>query len=199
MDATTQQSAYKKVQLLRACPAMLIPSGVKLEIAKDTEVIVTHRLGGNFTVSGPFGLARIEGLDADALGESVPDSLPKKPAPQEAAADAPFAQKFPAPENSDLWDVVKTVFDPEIPVNVVDLGLIYRLEVIEGKDGKRCAQVDMTLTAPGCSMGPMIAEDVRLRLEAVPGIDSAVVNIVWDPPWNQDMISLEGKMVLGLI
>ena len=94
----------------------------------------------------------------------------------------------------DLWAAARTVFDPEIPVNIVDLGLVYRLEIVDGGN----VEVDMTLTAPGCSMGPMIADDLRVRLESVSGVRQATVNIVWDPPWNQDMMSQEARMILGL-
>ena len=99
----------------------------------------------------------------------------------------------------EIKENLKTVFDPEIPVNVVDLGLIYRIEIEEGKDRGRIALVDLTLTAPGCGMGPVIAEDVKGKILELPGIDDAEVEIVWDPPWTQDLISEEGKMELGLI
>jgi len=175
------------INLTRTCDAMLIPSGVKVKIAELTPVEITHKLGGNFTVKGPFGLARIEGVDADALGQEIPvvEELP--------------SQKFELPEKSELWDAAKGVYDPEIPVNIVDLGLVYRIEVTKNSESKNIVEADITLTAPGCSMGPMIAEDLRQKLKAFPAIDDAVVNIVWDPPWNRDMITEEGKMELGLM
>lgn len=90
------------------------------------------------------------------------------------------------------------MFDPEIPVNIVDLGLVYRMEMLDGQDGKKRVEADITLTAPGCAMGPAIADDLRMRLESLAGIESAKVEIVWDPPWHQDMMSEEARMILGL-
>ena len=192
----------------RECDAMLIPAGTKVRIAKGTSVTITHRLGGNFTVQGAFGTARIEGRDADAIGEPVPAASASAPAEESGADAAPKSgdaapelskDSFAPPEESELWEVAKTVFDPEIPLNIVDLGLVYKLDLIEGEDGKFAVEADMTLTTPGCAMGPYIADDLKMRLKALPGIDDAVVNIVWDPPWNKDMISEEGKMTLGLV
>ena len=179
---------------------MLIPAGTKVQIAEGTGVKITHKLGGNFTVQGAFGMARIDGKDADALGEEIPPS----PAPQETEnaknSSAEISKEiFAPPEESELWEVAKTVFDPEIPLNIVDLGLVYKLDLIHDENGKYAVEADMTLTTPGCAMGPYIADDLKMRLKSLPAIDDAVVNIVWDPPWNQDMISEEGKMTLGLI
>lgn len=182
---------------------MLIPSGLDVLLASGNRVRITHRLGGNYTVVGSFGMARIDAWDADVLG------LEKREQPQSpcftatalsaAGAAAPAAKREYVFETSkvnldELWDAAKTVYDPEIPVNIVDLGLVYRLEVDEA--GK--VDVDMTLTAPGCSMGPAIADDLRVRLEAVAGVREASVNIVWDPPWNQDMMTEEARMILGM-
>ena len=186
-----------KVILSRDVHAMLIPSGLDVVLAKGNEVRITHHLGGNYTVVGTFGMARIDAWDADVLG------LERQPKPgagedsQQNGSSKPkreYAFEKSAVNEDDLWAAAKTVFDPEIPVNIVDLGLVYRLETDE--NGK--VEVDMTLTAPGCSMGPMIADDLRVRLEAVSGVREAVVNIVWDPPWNQDMMSEEARMILGL-
>lgn len=205
--------------LRRDCEATLIPSGMKATLAQGTSLAITHRLGGNFTVTGPFGMARILGSDADALGlepEGAADPAGAQKSSEEcgaagveAPADAngadsesstpPSREKFDAPLESELWDVAKTVYDPEIPLNIVELGLVYRLEAIETPEGKCRVEADMTLTAPGCAMGPVIADDLKMRLLALPGVDDAEVNIVWDPPWNQDMITEEGKMTLGLI
>ena len=108
------------------------------------------------------------------------------------------AEAGPVDKDS-LWEALKTVFDPEIPVNIVDLGLVYSLECGESEDGGNKVDMQMTLTAPGCGMGPAIAEDAKTRLEAVAGVSEAAVDIVWDPPWNQEMITEEGKMILGLV
>lgn len=175
--------------LSREVSAHLVPSGDTFQLPEGLSVTITHRLGGNFTVLCDRGLFRIDRKDGDALGEAVPEAA--------AAAEIPENP----PEESVLWDTLRTVYDPEIPVNLVDLGLVYNLSVAPMPDGQKGfrVHVDMTLTAPGCGMGPAIAEDARGRLMEVPGVVEADVEIVWDPPWNQDMISEAGKMELGLI
>ena len=159
------------------------------ELPEGETVTITHRLGGNFTVMTHNGMFRIKGADADCLGEEV-----SQPTPDAATEEheGPLGQ---AP----FWEALQSVFDPEIPVNIVDLGLVYSLEINEREEGGNKITMDMTLTAPGCGMGPAIAEDAKMRLESVAGVSEAEVEIVWDPPWNQDMITEEGKMVLGLI
>lgn len=204
------------VKLLRDCPAMLIPSGLKVTLARGNELLVTHTLGGKFTVRGIFGIARIDDENADALGlaplsasagavgkpENVSEPLSKTHGDSSAASGqcalASAAQEIPQATLDDLWNTAKTVFDPEIPVNIVDLGLVYRMEILKTPEGKNRVEVDMTLTAPGCSMGPAIANDLKLRLEALPSISEAAVNIVWDPPWNTDMMTMEARMILGM-
>lgn len=187
-----------KIPLLRDVKAMLIPSGLDVLLAASNEVKITHHLGGYYTLVGNFGMARIAEADADALGlqtkpEPAKDSVCA--AQKEAKKDYLFGDSpSAAVDVGELWNVAKTVYDPEIPVNIVDLGLVYRMEVVGGG----VVEVDMTLTAPGCSMGPMIADDLRMRLEALPSVRQAVVNIVWDPPWNRDMMSQEALMILGL-
>jgi probable FeS assembly SUF system protein SufT len=172
--------------LSRDVTATQIPSGAPFTLTAGTKVHLTQTLGGSFTVLVDFGLARIDGRDADALGETVAD--------QPKAAVGPGG----APEPEAVWDQLKKVFDPEIPVNIVDLGLVYSLDIEKADDGHR-VNVAMTLTAPGCGMGPAIAEDARTKILLVPGITSADVRLVWEPPWNQSMISEEGKMRLGLV
>lgn len=177
--------------LSRECAATVIPSGDPVNLPPETRVTITHRLGGNFTVVCDFGMFRIAGEDADALGEEIPVEAT-------AAKEAKEDHEGP-PETDKLWDALKTVYDPEIPVNIVDLGLVYNLGLEELGEERHKVNMHMTLTAPGCGMGPAIAEDARGRLCEVPGVDDAEVEIVWDPPWHQDMISEEGKMQLGLI
>ena len=174
--------------LSREVEATLIPQGTPMSLPEGETVTITHRLGGNFTVMTHNGMFRIKGVDGDALGEDV----------TEAAANEDDYDGSP-PEKDALWEALKKVFDPEIPVNIVDLGLVYSLNTKERLEGGHKLDMDMTLTAPGCGMGPAIAEDAKGQLERVPGVSEAEVNIVWDPPWNQDMISEEGKMVLGLV
>lgn len=175
--------------LSRVVKATLIPHGEAMELPEGASVTITHRLGGNYTVMTENGMFRIGGEDADALGEE-----PEKP-----DFDIPQGGVDGPPENDLIWGQLKKVFDPEIPVNIVDLGLVYSLESKEREEGGYKVFVAMTLTAPGCGMGPSIAEDARSKIVQVPGVDEAQVDIVWDPPWNQDMISENGKMELGLI
>lgn len=173
--------------LTREVEVTLIPQGTPMTLPEGEEVTITHRLGGNFTVMTHNGMFRISGANADALGEEVTAK-----AADAEGANGPVAQE-------DLWEALKKVFDPEIPVNIVDLGLVYSLETSERLEGGHKVDMHMTLTAPGCGMGPVIAEDAKTHLEGVPGVAEAQVDIVWDPPWNQDMITEEGKMVLGLV
>ena len=175
--------------LTREVEATLIPQGTPMSLPEGEQVTITHRLGGNFTVMTSNGMFRISGANADALGEEVSDAAK---AAEASGANGPV-------EKDDLGEALKKVYDPESPVNIVDLGLVYSLESAERPEGGHKIDMQMTLTAPGGGMGPVIAEDAKLHLEGVPGVAEAQVDIVWDPPWNQDMITEEGKMVLGLI
>jgi probable FeS assembly SUF system protein SufT len=173
-----------EIKLLRDCDAVQIPSGHPIVLPAGMEVVVTQSLGGTYTVATPGGLARIDLKDSDALGLDAAKAVEKIKA-EGTLQDA-------------VWGQLKTVFDPEIPVNVVDLGLIYDCAV-ETKEGKTSVLVKMTLTAPGCGMGPTIAADAKNKILAIEGIDEAEVELVWDPPWNQSMISEAGKMKLGIL
>jgi len=177
--------------LSRDVTATLVPAGDAINLPTGTRVTITHRLGGNFTVVCDYGMFRINGADADALGEEKPSTATTEATPTPSDGQAP-AEPL-------LWEALKTVFDPEIPVNIVDLGLIYNLQIKDLGENRYGVDVQMTLTAPGCGMGPAIAEDARARLAAIPGVSEAKVEIMWDPPWSQDRISEAGKMQLGLI
>jgi len=181
-------TSQEEIELTRDVTATLIPHGEEFNLSRGEKVTVTHRLGGNFTVMTLQGMYRIAAKDAEALGETNGNDAPK----------TPDANQEPASVEQ-IKENLKSVFDPEIPVNVVDLGLIYRIEIEHIEEKGRVAFVDLTLTAPGCGMGPVIAEDVKGKVLELPGIDDAEVEIVWDPPWTQDLISEEGKMELGLI
>jgi probable FeS assembly SUF system protein SufT len=174
--------------LSRDVSATQIPSGDKTLLKAGLTLFIHQTLGGSYTVQTDNGLFRIDGRDADALGDQVVDDGVKA---------ATLADGAPDPEA--IWDQMKRVYDPEIPVNIVDLGLVYSMDVERQEDATYKVQVAMTLTAPGCGMGPAIAEDARSKIVQVPGVSLADVRIVWDPPWNQSMISEEGKMKLGLI
>ena len=179
--------------LSRDVTATIVPYGDQVTISEGTRVMITHHLGGNFTVTWEGGMAQILGKDADALGET-PTEAP-------GSALAPDAEYTGTPPSDEaIWDALKRVFDPEIPVNIVDLGLVYTMDLSEPEEDGHCnVKVDMTLTAPGCGMGPAIAQDAKYKIEQVPGVREATVDIVWDPPWNQEMITEEGKMELGLL
>jgi probable FeS assembly SUF system protein SufT len=177
----------REISLSRDCDAIQIPSGHPIVLPAGMEVVITQSLGGTYTVATPGGLARIELKDVDALGLD----------PHAEAQRA--AEKISGPTEEAVWSQLKTVFDPEIPVNVVDLGLIYDCKVDKKENGSTSVLIRMTLTAPGCGMGPAIAADARQKILAIEGIDEADVELVWDPPWNQSMISEEGRMKLGLV
>ncbi|MBX9742352.1 MAG: putative Fe-S cluster assembly protein SufT [Chthoniobacterales bacterium] len=177
---------HQEILLQRDCEAIQIPSGTILILPAGTRVIVTQALGGTYTVATPGGLARIDEKDVDALGLEKEAMVPVKTAPEGTLEEA-------------VWSQLKTVFDPEIPVNVVDLGLIYDCAILDSEEGKKKALVKMTLTAPGCGMGPTIAADARSKILTIEGIEDADVELVWDPAWNQNMISEAGRMKLGMV
>jgi len=174
--------------LARELVATQIPSGDKQTLAAGTKILIHQTLGGSFTVQTDFGLFRIDGKDGDAIGEQAADHR----VDASTLADG-------APDPTAVWDQMRKVFDPEIPVNIVDLGLVYSMDVEKTESAGYRVSVAMTLTAPGCGMGPAIAEDAKSKILLVPGVGDSDVRITWDPPWNQSMISEEGKMKLGLI
>ncbi len=179
-----------------------MPSGDPAVLPAGTKVNITHRLGGNFTVVCDIGMFRILGNDADALGETNENAFEQKGGETNEFGSfgrAEHPNHKGAPDEDALWAALKMVYDPEVPVDIVNLGLIYKLKVEPLGNDKFAVNVAMTLTAPGCGMGPVIAEDARNRLLAVPGAHEVRVEIVLEPPWNQDMITEEGKMELGLI
>jgi probable FeS assembly SUF system protein SufT len=180
MNATTNQ-AFK---LSKDTPATAIPAGDELTLPVGTEVFVTQTLGGTVTVRTNRGLFRIAREHTDALaGFSLKTEKP--------GAVAEFSEQA-------VWDAMKSCFDPEIPVNIVDLGLVYDLSIEKTPQGGHAIEVKMTLTAPGCGMGPVIAEDAREKIAALPTVESAKVHIVWEPVWTPQMISPEGRKILGL-
>jgi probable FeS assembly SUF system protein SufT len=178
------------IELKRDCQAIQIPLGTPTILEAGTAVQITQTLGGNYTVHAPDGLFRIAARDLDALGLE-PDAPPVPPTP---AATAPAA----GVEERLVWETLKTCFDPEIPVNIVDLGLIYDLLIEAMPGGASRVRVKMTLTAPGCGMGTVIASDARDKLLYLPGVEDAAVEIVWEPPWHQSMITADGRRILGL-
>ena len=178
-----------EIILAREVNAIQIPSGDTMIIPAGTPVVITQTLGGTYTVATQQGLARISSKDADALGITEEEHSEKVKV-SEALKDAPLEEQ--------VWAQLKEVYDPEIPVDIVNLGLVYDCTIEEQED-KKVVNMKMTLTAPGCGMGPVIAADAQSRLVAIEGIDDAHVDLVWDPVWSQDMITEEGKMKLGMI
>ena len=174
--------------LVRDCESIRIPSGERVTLAAGTSVYLTQSLGGTFTVQAPAlgGLFRIAGSDADALGL----------APQAGDAARPAASG-PVDEAA-VWESLRTVYDPEIPVNIVDLGLVYDLRILPAAAAGERVEVKMTLTAPGCGMGGAIAADAQAKIASVPGVAEAEVVVVWDPPWSAEMMTPEGKRLLGI-
>jgi probable FeS assembly SUF system protein SufT len=172
-----------QIVLARDCQATQIPSGSKVTLPAGTRVTITQSLGGQFTVTtGEGGLFRIGSEDADALGERATAAAP--------ATFGPFEQER-------VWEQLRTVFDPEIPVNLVDLGLIYRCEAVPLPDGGHRVEIDMSMTAPGCGMGDVLKEDVRRKVQGVPGVREVQVEVVWDPPWDASRMSDAAKLQLG--
>jgi probable FeS assembly SUF system protein SufT len=182
-----------EVQFARDCEATQIPSGMRIVVPKGTTAYVGQTLGGNVTLQvSTLGLVQVTGRNLDALlKDGVPVAEPS------AAAAAAAEHQRPADEKA-LWEAMKQCYDPEIPCNVVDLGLIYDVKTTTLPTSRSKVDVKMTLTAMGCGMGPAIAAQVRDRLLEVPGVEEANVQIVWDPPWNQSMITDDGKKRLGL-
>lgn len=174
-------------ELARDCEAVQIPHGAEVTLPKGTPVDITQTLGGTFTVHAHGGLYRIAGKDAEALGLPPPVDE-KKPA---VIVPAEVDEK-------QVWEILRTCYDPEIPVNIVDLGLVYDLAIDKLPSNNSRVQVKMTLTAPGCGMGGVIAGDAQQKILSLDGVEEANVEVVWDPPWHQSMISEQGRRVLGL-
>jgi probable FeS assembly SUF system protein SufT len=181
------------ITLSRDIEAIQIPSGLTKKLPQGTPVIVTQALGGTYTVvvEHSAGLFRVLAQDADALGKTVAEVAGNNGSPS-AKIEGPL-------DEAAVWAQLKTCYDPEIPVNIVDLGLIYSLEIKPLEGGGNLVEVKMTLTAPGCGMGPSIASDAQRKILTVPGVTDAQVDVVWDPPWGAERISLEGKAKLGMM
>lgn len=170
----------------RDCVGYLVPSAAEINLPKGTEVMITQSLGGNYTVNVYGNLVMINNKDADALGRDPVVS----PADQ-LGEGATIEQR--------IWAQIKSVYDPEIPVNIVDLGLVYDCQLITKEDDRHDVKVIMTLTAAGCGMGPVIAEDVKLKISLLKEIDQVEVEVVLDPPWTRDLMSDEAKLELGMM
>ena len=176
--------------LIRDVEASVVPIGTKVTLQKGETAHITQSLGGSYTVVVNGNMFRIADKDADALGLEAPTQ------PAVAPASGPVTQEQ---LEKQVWEALKTCYDPEIPVNVVDLGLIYDCHLTPVGENNFKADVKMTLTAPGCGMGPVLAQDVQNKLISLEPIDEANVELVWDPPWNQGMMTEAAKLQLGLM
>ena len=183
--------SYEQITVSRECEAIQIPHGNVVSIPEGTLAIITQALGDTYTLQVPSmgGLFRVADKDADAIGKE-----PRGIGSGEAALTADCTVSEAA-----VWEQLRNVYDPEIPVNIVDLGLVYDLGIEALPSGGSKVEVKMTLTAQGCGMGPSIAMDAQRRIEGLAGVEEANVAVVWDPPWNPNMISPEGKAKLGMM
>ena len=175
------------VKFERDCAAVLVPQGEKVTLPAGSVGYITQALGGSFTVFVEGNLFRIAGDDADALGKDPPEALQLE---NEADDDAVEVL---------VWKHLRTCFDPEIPINVVELGLVYDCDIERIEDGSRKVNIKMTLTAPACGMGDILVDDVRTKVERVPTVSEADVDLVFDPPWNQSMMSDAARLETGML
>ena len=177
---------HTPVVLSRDCPAALIPEGTKVTLEAGTEVYVTQALGGSVTINVRGNLARVPAAHIDALGME-----PIVAHAQDQGGNGDVDEGL-------IWEQLKTCYDPEIPINIVELGLIYRCEVKTGEDGAKRVEIDMTLTAPGCGMGPILVDDVREKVRSVPNVSDVAVELTFDPPWNSEMMSEAARLQTGM-
>jgi probable FeS assembly SUF system protein SufT len=175
------------VVVQRDVKAVVIPAGVEVKLRAGQAGYITQSLGGSFTIYVEGNLFRIAGEDADAIGKE----LAKAPELSPDATDEDLRKL--------VWDQMRTCYDPEIPINIVDLGLVYECEVKPNDDGTRDVEIRMTLTAPGCGMGEVLVQDVQEKVERVPTVRAARVELVFDPPWNQSMMSEAARLQTGMM
>lgn len=187
--------AYELVTLKRDCKAITIPYGTETVVFKDEKVYITQTLGGSFTIQRDNGqLVRIDGQDADVLGKEVPAEAKvfKIQYGDEAPRDDKEIEK-------DVWDRLKTCYDPEIPVDIVELGLIYSCKITPHPQGGKKVEVVMTLTAPGCGMSTVLKTEIEQKLSRIPGVKEAYVEVTFDPPWNQSLMTEAARLQLGMM
>ena len=177
--------SMESITLERDCDAVLIPAGSPIVLQKGTDVVITQSLGGSYTVQVHGNLARVDGCDADALGKESVVS------PVDTSEEMSLEDR--------VWAQLRTCYDPEIPVNIVALGLVYHCRVVPLTDGGNNIFVTMTLTAPGCGMGPVLVVDIKHKLLGLPHVNDVDVELVFDPPWNQTMMSEAARLQLGML
>jgi probable FeS assembly SUF system protein SufT len=179
-----------EIILKRNCEAVLIPAGTKVTLQAGEPVVITQALGGSYTVVINGNMARIEARDADALGQAPAPVTPSD------SSDPSDGAKV---DEEQVLAQLRTCYDPEIPVNIVDLGLVYDLQIVPLPAGGNRVEIKMTLTAPGCGMGPVLQQDVESKVAGIPGVKEAAVFLVWDPPWSREMLSDAAKLQLGMM
>jgi len=178
----------EEVTFERNAEAIMIPSGERVLVPQGASATITQSLGGAYTLITDRGLmVRVSGREVEAIGKEAQDVPEVKP-----------EELTPETLEAMVWDALKTCYDPEIPVNIVDLGLVYLCEIEEEDAGKN-VKIKMTLTAPGCGMGPVLASDVKMKVEAIPGVNNADVEVVFDPVWDRSMMSDAAKLQLGMM
>jgi probable FeS assembly SUF system protein SufT len=180
----------EEVTFSRNADGIMIPSGERVLIPNGSHATITQSLGGSFTLITDRGLmVRVSGKEVEAIGKT-PQNVPEATQGEEVT-----------PEKLEqlVWDQLKTCYDPEIPVNIVDLGLVYLCELQPAEGGGKNVKIKMTLTAPGCGMGPVLAHDVRQKIESLPGVKSADIEVVFDPVWDRSMMSDAAKLQLGMM
>ncbi|MEX1081968.1 MAG: putative Fe-S cluster assembly protein SufT [Halofilum sp. (in: g-proteobacteria)] len=178
---------YEPVSLMRGVQAIRVPSGDRIILPKGMQVIITQALGGSFTVNIGGNLARIANEDADALGRDPLEGpeIPENPTNEDIKAA--------------VYRQLETCYDPEIPINIVELGLVYDCDIERSENNEYAVEIRMTLTAPGCGMGDVIADDVRYSVETIPGVERCDVHLVFDPPWNPEMMSEAARLQTGML
>ena len=192
-DNPNQPARPQPIELTRDCMATLIPSGERLQLGRGERVLVTQALGGSITVQITKGrLARMAAEDADALGLEARQSQSQSQSQSQPALSGAF-------DIQQVLDMLRSVYDPEIPVNVVDLGLIYQCEARPLAEGGQRVEIKMSMTAPGCGMGDVLKEEARARVQSIPGVSQVEVEIVWEPPWDQSRMSDAALLQLGLL
>ncbi len=184
---------HREITLTRDCKVILIPSGEESTLVAGSPVVITQSLGGTYTVATQTGLARVAEADADALGLEVA-AAPAVPAPVASGGGGEVKE-------DDVWAQLKHVYDPEIPVNIVDLGLVYScdIEPVASDPKKHHVDIKMTLTAPGCGMGDVIKNEVEEKVRLLPTVDSVMVDLVFEPQWDRSMMSDEARLKTGLM
>ena len=179
----------EEITFSRNAEAIMIPSGEKVLVPKGAQATITQSLGGTYTLITDRGLmVRVSGQEVEAIGKTPEQTVEVKP-----------EELTPEKLEDMVWDQLKTCFDPEIPVNIVDLGLVYLCELQDAEDGRKNVRIKMTLTAPGCGMGPVLASDVKTKVESLPGVASADVEVVFDPVWDRSMMSEAARLQLGMM